>query len=217
MTPYRDILAHALSQHRAGRLDEADIFYRALLTERPDDPECLNLLGAVALAKGDFERAMKLAVRALVCQPGFSPARSNLAVALHKLGRLDEAMAQVRAALSLTPGEADCYYNFGNILRQKACPGEAAIAQGRAVHLRPDHAKAWHALGLARMDLGRVEDGVSAIQGAMALCPQDPYAHLALSEALFHLGRSAEGWERYEHRHRLPHVAGLGRTWPQPV
>lgn len=217
MTGYRDILAQALSQHRAGRLDEAAIVYRALLAERPDDPECLSLLGAIALARGDFERAMTLAARALACQPGFAPARSNLAVALHKLGRLDEAVVQARAALSLTPGEADLYYNFGNILRQKTCPGDAAIAQGRAVHLCPDHAKAWHALGLAQMDQGRVEDGLSAIQSVMALCPDEPYAHLALSEALFHLGRPAEGWERYEHRHRLSHVAGLGRTWPQPV
>ena len=47
-----DAFAQAVEHHRAGRLDEAEVLYRRVLDEEPDDPDSLQLLGSLFLQRG---------------------------------------------------------------------------------------------------------------------------------------------------------------------
>ena len=63
--PAADVSSRALSQHRAGRLPEAESLYRAVLRQTPSDPNALHMLGVVRLARGDAREARALMLRAL--------------------------------------------------------------------------------------------------------------------------------------------------------
>ena len=49
----------AFKLHSAGRVEEAQNFYRKILKENPEDYEVLNLLGVGELQKENFEFAEK--------------------------------------------------------------------------------------------------------------------------------------------------------------
>jgi len=60
MATVEDMLAQALTHHRAGRLNEADLFYRQILTDWPNNPDALHRFGVLAAQLGHHEPAASL-------------------------------------------------------------------------------------------------------------------------------------------------------------
>ena len=71
-------LTEALAHHRAGRLDRAEALYRKFLEKSPGHADALHLLGIIALARGDPDRAIRLIGQALTARPDFAEGHSNL-------------------------------------------------------------------------------------------------------------------------------------------
>ena len=65
-----NLFAQAISFHRAGRLNEAEAAYRAILTDEPGHADSLHLLGVVAHQKGNHIDAVSLIQQAIGLQPG---------------------------------------------------------------------------------------------------------------------------------------------------
>ena len=59
----------ALKKHRAGRLDDAEQDYRAIVKADPRSAEAWHLLGVVALQRGEAEAAEPMLERALDLSP----------------------------------------------------------------------------------------------------------------------------------------------------
>jgi len=86
-------------------------------------------------------------------------------VALHRLGRIEEAIADCSAAIELTPALARAWNSRGVLLLERGRVTEAFSDLDRAVALAPDwiwpvlnRARAYHAVGdrrHAREDAGR--------------------------------------------------------------
>ena len=53
-------LDHALRDHRAGRLTEAEVIYRQILAQDPQDTEALHLLGVLTAQSGRPEEGLSL-------------------------------------------------------------------------------------------------------------------------------------------------------------
>jgi tetratricopeptide (TPR) repeat protein len=66
----------------------------------------------------------------------------NLGLLLSQTGRSDEALAALRTAESLAPGDADVPYAAATILARSGRPAEAADAARRALAAHPGHAPA---------------------------------------------------------------------------
>ena len=69
MATVEDLLAQALAHHRAGRLNEADLFYRQILTDWPNNPDALHRFGVLAAQLGHHEPAANLIGRAIQQRP----------------------------------------------------------------------------------------------------------------------------------------------------
>src|SRR5579871_5192584 len=125
-----DALLEAVALHRAGRLEEAESRYRAILATNPHHPDCLNLLGALAHQRGDHLRAIELISRAIAIQSDRSGYFCNLAAAHLALGRHDEAVAAANRALSLQ-SHPDAYLNLGlaHLAAQKWQEAESAFRE----------------------------------------------------------------------------------------
>ncbi len=78
----------------------------------------------------------------------------------HEAGRLDEAVALYRAALTITPHSAEGWYGLGSAAQALGAQGEAAQALARAIACGANAAPVRLALGRAYFALGNVEAAI---------------------------------------------------------
>ena len=63
-------------------------------------------------------------------------------------GKLDEAVASYRQALTLKPDYAEVHFNLGNTLNDQGKLDEAVASYRQALTLKPDYAEAHNNLGV---------------------------------------------------------------------
>jgi Flp pilus assembly protein TadD len=141
------ILDKAMQDHRAGRLAEAELGYRQALQLDPDNPDALHLLGILAGAMGDHAKAAELVGRSLR-RKQTSDAYLHLGVAHAALGRIPEAVKNLRTTIRLDPRNALAHHHLGNAYSQIGRREEARAAYRAAIGLKPDLAEAYSNLGL---------------------------------------------------------------------
>ena len=110
------------------------------------------------MISGDTAKRWQAMNGHLRCNPDHAAALSNRGLSLHKLGRLDEALASYDRALATQPDYADALVNRGVTLHDLKRFDEALASYDRAIALRPDHADAHFFGSLSRLltgDFGR--------------------------------------------------------------
>jgi hypothetical protein len=108
---------------------------------------------------GQLEEAVASHHQALVLNPDYAEAQSNLGNALHDLERLDDAVASYQKALDNKPDHAKTHYNLGNVLRDLGRLEEAVGSYRRALEIDPDYNIAHYNLGLALLLKGDLKEG----------------------------------------------------------
>ena len=71
------------------------------------------------------------------------------------------------------------------------------------IELRQDDAEAWHGLGIALRDAGRIGEAAGVFERAIELGPSDPEIRFNLALAQLHLENFTDGWGNYETRWQL--------------
>lgn len=166
----------ALQHHQAGRLAEAEAFYRQILAVQPQHADALHLLGVIAHQVGQQESAIELIGNAIVLNPENAAACSNLGEAYRAMGRMEEAIGAYRRALQLDPNQPEAYSNLGNVLRSMGRLEEAIEACRRAIELRPAYAEAHLNLANALSEQKRMEEAIAAYHRALEINPADAEA-----------------------------------------
>ncbi len=117
-------------------------------------------------------------------------ARYALSSALKAQGRLDEALAEVRAALRLLPGHPQIRYNLANTLLALGRTEAAIENYQRVLAIEPDHPKANNNLAVAYQQTGDLARAVQHYRQQLTVTPMDARAHANLGAALLEQGRS---------------------------
>ncbi len=194
-----DALSHlALVEHAAGVPARALSLLREAMAIDPDHRGTLINLGAIALACGDGEEAIAAFSRNAHVYP--SPdAQAALAIALRKLGRLEEATG---VAERLVRASAD--YPLGldllALLRRDAGRIEESIALHRqALADAPQFAGGWNNLANTLVKAGQIDEAIAGFRRALALKPDFAEAWLNLARSLLAAGRAKEALEACGH------------------
>jgi tetratricopeptide (TPR) repeat protein len=181
------------AERRSGPLDRVPVpvVRTALASAAASDA---NSVARIAYNQGRWQlaaNAWRIACRRLASDPGVGPqhpdtltCRGNLALALHDLGRVDEAEAENRAVVGvrervLGPDHPDTLTSRGNlalVLRDlgrltKAREEIRAVVAARRRVLGPDHPDSLASrnnLGLVLRDLGRPNDARAELRAVLA-------------------------------------------------
>ena len=152
-------------------LPVAERALKAYLKADPFDARAIRMLAELAGRIGRYRDAETLLRRALELAPGFTAARANLAIALHRQNRSVEALAELDEVAAQEPD------NLGHANLRAAALGrlggfDEAIALYEQVLARaPDQAKVWMSYGHMLKTVGRQADGVAAYRRALAVQP----------------------------------------------
>jgi protein O-GlcNAc transferase len=185
MMTTRQALEQAIQHQQAGRLTEAEKFYRQILTDQPRHAQACYHLGKIAQQRGELSAAVDLFRRAIAAKPSESTFYNSLGVVFMSQRRLDESIATFRTLLELNPDYAPAYNNLGIALHTNGQLQEAAAEFRRALQLKPDYPQAHHNLGNILQSLGQYGQAVEAYRRALKLKPDYPEAHNNLGIVLY--------------------------------
>lgn len=138
---------------------------------------------------GYWRNSVALWEHALEVTTGNHRAESNLAHALARQRRLDEAVAHYGAALRIKPDFAEAHNNLGLVLADQGKVGEAMRHYSEAVRVLPDYLEAHNNLGVALMGQGRDTEAVRHFSEAVRIDPTVAVSHNNLGVAYAHEGR----------------------------
>jgi tetratricopeptide (TPR) repeat protein len=201
--PAAAIFADGLRHHQAGRLQDAERFYRQALAVDVRHADSLHLLGVVAHQTGRHAVAVELIGQAIGINANSAPFHSNLGLALKALGRPEEAVAAYVTALRLKPDYPEALSNLGHVLVELKRLDEACAAYAAALRLRPEDAETCFCLGNVLKDLERLDEALAAYAAATRLRPDYAEAYSNLGTVLKELDRLDESLAAYAAALRL--------------
>jgi tetratricopeptide (TPR) repeat protein len=88
----RSSFQKAVELQSAGKLDEAEAEYKAILEKSPDVPEVYQNLGGIYAARKDYPAAETALTKALELNPGSADVATQLAKVYHDSGQPEKAM-----------------------------------------------------------------------------------------------------------------------------
>lgn len=160
---------------------------KKLMTVDDAVERALNLLN-----NGKYARAENLAREIVAARPKRADAHNILGVALHRQGRLEEAIKSVREAIRIDPEVVNFYCNLGEMERQAKNLDAAQIALERAIALDPNSLQAHNNLGIVHFDKREFRKAIECYEKAIAINPAYPEAYNNLGNAY----RIVEGPQR---------------------
>lgn len=155
------LLARAREEWQQRQFGAAAQSLANVLALAPDNPEALRMTGMVAQRRGDHARAADCFRKVLPVWPEDADLRVGLGIALYELGRVDEAIAQLRQACELAPGSALAWFNLGEAVAREAHTEEAMAALQRALEIEPGRIPARLSLARAHANLGRIDAAIT--------------------------------------------------------
>lgn len=219
----RGRLAAAIADLQHDRLDAAERRLRAVLSDEPQQPDALHLLGMWHHARGDRAAAEESIRAAIAHWPEHDPRLAlpwnNLGNVLVESGRSDDALGAYERASEAAPDSPAPWVNRANLLRRLGRLAEAEPAARTTVELRPQDPEAWFCLARILIERGKVPDGLQANARGVALAPAGTVGRDQVLRSLVLLGRHDEAAALYREwlveqpddpvaRHQLAAVGG---------
>jgi tetratricopeptide (TPR) repeat protein len=130
-------------------------------------------------------------------------AHVNLGVALEQKGKLNEALAEYRAAEQLAPELYHIHNNLGNLLDNLGHPNNALTEYRWAVLLNPSLPSLHNGAGIVLAELGRFDEAMRQFKEATRLDPTYPWARFEIGKMRLKQGRDAEAIDEFREALRI--------------
>ncbi len=166
------LLHQALAFHQAGALENAETLYLQVLSQHPQHPDALHLLGQLHHARGDAPQAIVWLGKALEANGEIPAFYTSLGTVLQSMGQSQEAFDCYQKALQLNPNSVDAYNNLGLALQEAERHPEALVCFQAALRLEPEQATLWNNLGLSLQALQQTASARQAFETALKLDPE---------------------------------------------
>jgi len=193
-----NLLQHAVSFHRAGRLKASERACNDVLELDPGNSHALNLLGLVYAGQGAFERAIEYFSRARDSDPSNNLIVVNLAKAMKANGNIDGAIACYRQALDREPRFDAARLELGQALFLYGDNDGAAACYRQVIANDPANAQAYKCWADMLSGANQPFEAIDCYQHALQIVADDVYCHKRLGDiyqALDMLNESAASYQ----------------------
>lgn len=126
----------ALSHHKSGKLPEAEIIYRQIIAEDPENASALNLFGLLLFQHGRYEEALTNIEKAVEIKPipYFYINLGNIYLAKNET---DKAIENYNNANELEPNNYEPFFGLGMCYKNKTEYDKAIEYYEKAISLNP--------------------------------------------------------------------------------
>ncbi len=152
------LLQQGVALQREGKFVEAERYYQIVLQRVPDMPEACNLMGTIALEAKDEAVAAEYFEKAVKGMPKDPTIRHNFGSALFQLREYHDAIAQLRRALELKPGQIDSLSLMSNCFNRLGRGEEAVQFADKGLRMDENHAGCRVSKADALISLGRMDE-----------------------------------------------------------
>jgi type IV pilus assembly protein PilF len=168
-----------------GKLPEAEADYHRALELDPGFSDAHNALGQLLAQTGRTEQAVAEFDRALddMTYREAYVARCNKGLALYRMGKREEGVAEIRTCLSTAPRYCQGHRALGQIQLEQGKVKDALASLKRYTELCEKVPDAWFQLGLAQMRAGDPEQARTAFERCEAAAGDAPMAEQCRQEA----------------------------------
>jgi len=125
-------------------------------------------------------------------------ARCNLSIALHAVGRLEEAIREAKEAVRLNPDHDTPTFILGRILYDMGRFDQSLSALDKALGINPHHADALSLSGNIHFKMGRIDRAISVSERSIQFKPAGFEPWYLLARAYEAKGDSKKGLEYYK-------------------
>jgi hypothetical protein len=172
----------------------------ALLEQVAHERQAYQLFNEAVLEARLDEKAA-LYRKAIALQPDLAEAHYNLAFALERLGKKEDAATEYREALRLRPGDVPATLNLGSILYEDQALDEAAAVYRAALALRPGSLAVRNNLAQTYAAQGRSAEARREFEAILRADPGYANAHfnlaVLLDDGMHQPKLAAEHYRRY--------------------
>jgi tetratricopeptide (TPR) repeat protein len=190
------LLRRARTLHERGALDDAERGYREVLQADADHADALHLLGVLHFQRGRMEEADAAISRSLERMPS-ALALANHASVLAGLGRRDDALAQLDAALAMSPAHPRSLVLRASLLAELTRYDEALQTYERLLEVAPKVADVWCSRAAVLRALQRNQEALESSERALKIDNRSFNAHTQRGHALRALGRLVDALDSY--------------------
>jgi tetratricopeptide (TPR) repeat protein len=145
-----------------------------------------------------WDNSVSLFGRAVQSLPSSYAMRSNYGVALSGAGRVRDALAQFKTALTLNPGSPEDNDDMGVAYEQMGDLPDAVAAFQSAVQIDSGSARIHRNLGMALLKQNDTADALAQLQQALQIAPGDAASLRDYGDGLRRAGRFDEAAQEYE-------------------
>ncbi len=179
---------------RGERWGEATRLLELAASRAPVSVAVASSLAGAYRNSGRFEKAAEWFQKVVQLRPEDVFTRGEYAQLLIRLGRNQQARAQLEAALTSAPRDFQTLFNLASMKAMESDFGGAVELFRRAAQIKRD-AATLRSLALAEQYAGLPSDAESHLLEVLRIDPGDRKAHLQLSELYRRLGREKEAQE----------------------
>jgi predicted Zn-dependent protease len=162
-------IQEALFLHLAGEQDEAELAVLDCVAGTSHDGDSANTLSLIYGQRGDEVAELRYAEMAAKLVPGNAVFMGNFGCVLANLGRRDEAVARLRAAMAIDPNLSYLYENLGDIYREAGDEASALREYHQAIRVserdsseQPESPRFWHVLARLYQKIGDYDKAADA-------------------------------------------------------
>jgi tetratricopeptide (TPR) repeat protein len=200
-------LKRGIAAHKAGKLDEADLYYRAVIESLPASPdndhdvsvlaEAYCNLGAGQQQRGDLNAAIEGYRQAVQTKPSYVEVYYILGQALRDKGELNASIDSYEQAVNIRPNNIDALNQLGTALQYNGSLDAAIDCYKQALSINPRFAEAYNNMGSSYHAKGDIDKAIDSYKRALETNPSYPNAHNNMGHALHDKGDLRASIESY--------------------
>ena len=196
--PPSHLLQPIINIFRQGKLEQVLSASNKMLEKFPNSVALYNIIGASNAGLMKFDDAIKNYKKAILINPDYSEAYSNMGSAQKDNGDLEAAILSYKQALKIRPDFAEAYNNLGIVQMEKGYFDKAIDNYKRALKIKPNFIEAYNNIGNALQEKGDLNRAVIFYKKVLKINPNYANAYFNMGTAMNSNGNFEHGINAFE-------------------